>query len=96
MLCRHAAASPWLCHILQVLEELLCEQDELPHPWYLLALAYYGGGSYSEASETLQHGSKLLDGLAGEALDDAQALYSELSERIQEALQVSKQKAAEQ
>jgi tetratricopeptide (TPR) repeat protein len=70
---------------LQVLEELLCEHDEAPHAWYLLALAYYGGGCFDEASETLEHATKLLAKLNPGPQRDASALYGELQERIKEA-----------
>ena len=71
----------------QVVEELLCENDESAHAWYLLSLAYYGGASFEEASETLQHGSKLIANLSDTEAKEVQAQYNELRERIQEGLQ---------
>ena len=67
-----------------MLESLLCENDEAPHTWYLLALAHYGGGDFDAAADTLQHGTRCMTTLSGHAHDDAQELYHELRERIQE------------
>lgn len=74
----------WTCDGVQVLESLLCENDEAPHTWYLLALAHYGGGDFDAAFDTLEHGTRFMQALPGEAHADAQELYHELRERIRE------------
>lgn len=71
---------------MQILEELLFENDSVSHTWYLLALAYYGGGCFDEAAETLEHGCKLLD--AQDAEEEARLLWDELRERIVEGQQL--------
>lgn len=67
------------------MDALLCENDEAPHVWHLLALAHYAGSSFDEASEALQRGRALLDKAPdGTADDETMELFHELRERIDE------------
>lgn len=69
---------------MQILDALLCEYDEAPHAWHLLALAHYAGASFEEAEEALQHGEKLLQKSGSSTDEEAAGLFHELRERIEE------------
>lgn len=74
---------------MQILDTLLCEHDEAPHVWHLLALAHYAGSDFEEAEEALQQGEKLLQ-ISGKATDEeAAGLFHELRERIEEGKVIS-------
>ena len=67
----------------QILDALLCEHDEAPHVWHLLALAHYAGSDFEEAEEALHHGEQLLQ-KCGSSDAEAAGLFHELRERIEE------------
>lgn len=69
----------------QVLEELLCHNDEPPHTWYLLALALYGAGSLEQAAQTLKYSRTLLCSQGPPGSQDT-SLHDELKERIEEGV----------
>jgi hypothetical protein len=75
---------------IQILDSLLCEHDEAPHVWHLMALAHYAGADFDDADGALQHGEKLLQ-QAGRPQDQETAgLFHELRERIQEGKALEK------
>ena len=78
---------------MQILDGLLCEHDEAPHVWHLLALAHYAGSDFEEAEEALQHGEQLLQKSGDSTDEEIAGLFHELRERIEEgkALDASKE-----
>ena len=72
-----------------MLEDLLGEYDDAPDTWHLLSLAYYGGGYYEEAAETLEFGFQLLQKLDTPKDSEVAFMYDELKERIDEAVKLS-------
>ena len=65
-------------HCMQVLEELLEENDNVPDVYYVLAMAYYAAGQAAEALECITQGQAVLeqapDSGAAHNLADLQAL----------------------
>lgn len=71
-------------HASQVLDHLLCEHDDIPHTWHLLALAHYAGQNFEEAWDALQYGLKVMQN-RGTADDDMTAMFKELQECLTDA-----------
>jgi hypothetical protein len=80
----------------QILDSLLCENDEAPHVWHLLALAYYAGSCFEEAEEALQQGEKLLATACVAHDEETVGLFHELRERINEGKAVATAAGREQ
>lgn len=71
----------------QVLEDLIEEDDSNPDVWHLLALAYYSGHQYEEATETLAKGQTLLTKLGVGQEEDIAVSMTDLAAAIAEAVQ---------
>jgi ERCC4-type nuclease len=70
---------------MQILDSLLCEHDEAPHVWHLLALAHYASSSFDDAQEALDFGLKVLRKSGLHDDEDTTSMFQELQERISEA-----------
>eukprot|EP00892_Ulva_mutabilis_P010932 jgi/Ulvmu1/8210/UM041_0019.1 len=70
--------------VLEVLETLLCEQDDVPHTWHLLALAHYAGQNFQEAREALEYGLKVIDKVGKQGDAEMMGMFLELQQCLAE------------
>lgn len=65
---------------------MLCEHDDVPHTWHLLALAHYAGHDYEEAHEALNYGLKVVHKLGKAGDEDLMSMFHELQECLAEVI----------
>jgi hypothetical protein len=71
--------------VLQVLEDLICENDTVPDVWHLLGLAYYSGGHLEEAEEVAKRGTQMLQKQGAGQEHELMASFLDLESAIAEA-----------
>eukprot|EP01025_Chloroclados_australasicus_P005991 TRINITY_DN11972_c0_g3_i4.p1 TRINITY_DN11972_c0_g3~~TRINITY_DN11972_c0_g3_i4.p1 ORF type:complete len:367 (-),score=65.55 TRINITY_DN11972_c0_g3_i4:1785-2885(-) len=70
---------------IEVLEQLLEEDDRIPHVWQLLAMSYYGGNKMEEAEEIANQAIEIIKAQGATSDDDAIICLEELKTAINEA-----------